>query len=156
MRVIKKSPPVSLGQILQFDIYQGALEHTLSLQPTNAEFLKTREGIRMWLRRYETFMSFRQAMCETALMMNTLLDASPVKYDQWILRVANNEEVITHICNILADVEEASREQPMEIDSTTTTTTTEKQTSQEEPMETDIDELVAKFKALHWQYAHRN
>ena len=150
MNVIKKSPPVSLGRILQFDIYRGSLEHTLSLQPTSSEFLKSKDGLRTWLGRYETFMTFRQAMCETALIMNTILDASPVKYRQWLLHVANNEDVITYLCNVLKDVEEASREQSMDIDSTTTTTENMEieQASQEEPMDIDMDELTAKFEAL--------
>lgn len=138
--VIKKTLPVSLSRILQFDIYQAALEHTLSLEPTNSEFLKTKDGIKMWLNRYETFMTFRQAMCETALMMNTILDTTPVKYDQWKLHVANNEDVITFICKVLKDIEEASREsqrsESMEVESQT----------EEEPM--DVDELTAKFEAL--------
>lgn len=121
--VIKKTLPVSLSRILQFDIYQAALEHTLSLEPTNSEFLKTKDGIKMWLNRYETFMTFRQAMCETALMMNTILDTTPVKYDQWKLHVANNEDVITFICKVLKDIEEASREsqrsESMEVESQT-------------------------------------
>ena len=35
--VIKKTLPVSLGRILQFDIYQAALEHTLSLEEASWE-----------------------------------------------------------------------------------------------------------------------
>ena len=143
--VIKKTLPVSLGRILQFDIYQAALEHTLSLEPTNSEFLKTKDGIRMWLNRYGTFMTSRQAMCETALMMNTILDASPVKYDQWKLHVANNEDVITYICKLLKDVEEASWEEPMESQKSESMEV-ESQTEEEEPM--DIDELTVKFENL--------
>ena len=143
--VIKKTLPVSLGRILQFDIYQAALEHTLSLEPTNSEFLKTKAGIIMWLNRYGTFMTFRQAMCETALMMNTILDATPVKYDQWKLHVANNEDVITYICKLLKDVEEASWEEPMESQKSEIMAV-ESQTEEEEPM--DIDELTVKFENL--------
>ena len=70
MYVIKKTLPVSSGRILQFDIYQSALGHTLSLEPVNSEFLTTKDGIRMWLHRFGTFMTFRQAICEIAPMMN--------------------------------------------------------------------------------------
>ena len=55
MTSITKSLPVCLDQVLQFDVYKSALQQTLSLEPTNAKFLKTREGINMWLNRLETF-----------------------------------------------------------------------------------------------------
>ena len=90
-------------------------------------------------------MTFRQAMCETALMMNTILDATPVKYDQWKLHVANNEDVITYICKLLKDVEEASWEEPMESQKPESMEV-ESQTEEEEPM--DIDELTVKFENL--------
>lgn len=147
MYIIKKSLPVSLGRILQFDIYQAALEHTLSLEPVNSEFLQTDDGIKMWLNRYGTFMTFRQAMCETALMMNTILDTTPVKYDQWKLHVANNEDVITYIRHVLTDIEKASREEPMDIQSQTEEEPMDIESQRkEEPM--DIDELTVKFEAL--------
>ena len=56
---ITRSLPVSLDQILHFDVYKSALEQTLSLEPPMADFLKSREGIKMWLNRLETFETFR-------------------------------------------------------------------------------------------------
>ncbi len=148
-RIIRKSLPVSLDQILKFDIYRLALEHILSLEPEDAEFLKSREGILQWLRQYEIFMSFREAMKEIARYKNTLIDDSTVKFIHWKSYVANNEDVITYIYDLIKGLDE----EPMVEDHTTITAITTSSNQQEEeeeeiPMETDIDELCAQIDAL--------
>ena len=72
MNSITKSLPVCLDQILQFDVYKCAL------QPTEAEFLKTREGINMWLNRLETFGTFKYWCRKIANGMWRLIDDSPI------------------------------------------------------------------------------
>ena len=147
-RIIRKTLPVSLDQILKFDIYRLALEHILSLEPEDAEFLKSREGILQWLRQYEIFMSFREAMKEIARYKNTLIDDSTVKFIHWKSYVANNEDVITYIYDLIKGLDE----EPMVKDHTTITATTSSNQQEEEekeiPMETDIDELCAQIDAL--------
>lgn len=138
IKTIRKSLPVSLDQILKFEIYRLALEQTLSLEPDNVDFLKTKDDIHVWLRRYDTFMSFRHEMKRTAWLMSNILDESPVKLDQWRLHVANNDEVISYIYNMIMDIERASSEQPMDCS----------ETRHEEPMETDIDDLIKQMDSL--------
>ena len=52
MYTITKSLPVCLDQILHFDVYKITLDHILSLEPSSAEFLKTRAGIKSWFNRF--------------------------------------------------------------------------------------------------------
>ena len=59
MYTITKSLPVCLDQILHFDVYKITLDHILSLEPSNAEYLTTKAGIKNWLNRFETFDTFR-------------------------------------------------------------------------------------------------
>ena len=111
---ITKSLQVCLDQVLQFDVYKSALQQTLSLEPTNAEFLKTREGINMWLNSLETFGTFKHWCKRIANEMWRLIDDSPITYLHWFTHVANNENVISHLQSILTDIQRASEEEDME------------------------------------------
>ena len=113
MNSITKSLPVCLDQILQFDVYKCALQQTLSLEPTDAEFLKTREGINMWLNRLETFGTFKYWCRKIANEMWRLIDDSPMTYLHWLTHVANNDGVISHLKSILIDIRRDSEEEDM-------------------------------------------
>ena len=114
MNSITKSLPVCLDQILQFDVYKCALQQTLSLEPTEAEFLKTREGINMWLNRLETFGTFKYWCRKIANEMWRLIDDSPITYLHWLTHVANNDGVISHLESILTDIRRDCEEEDME------------------------------------------
>ena len=114
MTSITKSLPVCLDQVLQFDVYKSALQQTLSLEPTNAGFLKTREGINMWLNRLETFGIFKHWCRRIANEMWRLIDDSPITYLHWLSYVSNNENVIFHLQSILTDIQRASEEEDMD------------------------------------------
>lgn len=114
MEIITKSLPVCLDQVLQFDVYKSALHQILSLEPTDAEFLKTREGINMWLNRLETFATFRYWCKKIANEMWRLIDDSPITYLHWLTHVANNANVISHLQSILAEIRRASEEEDMD------------------------------------------
>ena len=115
MTSITKSLPVCLDQVLQFDVYKSALQQTLSLEPTNAEFLKTREGINMWLNSLETFGTFKH-WCKRIANMWRLIDDSPITYLHWLTHVANNDNVISHLQSILTDIQRASEEEDMDFE----------------------------------------
>ena len=114
MTSITKSLPVCLDQVLQFDVYKSALHQTLSLEPTNAEFLKTREGINMWLNRLEMFGTFKHWCKRIANEMWRLIDDSPITYLHWLTHVAHNANVISHLQSILTDIRRASEEEDMD------------------------------------------
>ena len=113
---ITRSLPVCLDQILHFDVYKSALEQTLSLEPPMADFLKSREGIKMWLNRLETFETFRYWVKKIAYEMLRLIDDSPITYIDWLTFVASNETVTSHIDSVLKDIQRASEEEAMEFE----------------------------------------
>ena len=113
---ITRSLPVCLDQILHFDVYKSALEQTLSLEPPMADFLKSREGIKMWLNRLETFETFRYWVKKIAYEMLRLIDDSPITYMDWLTFVASNETVTSHIDSVLKDIQRASEEEAMEFE----------------------------------------
>ena len=128
MYIITRSLPVCLDQIVHFDVYKLALDQVLSLEPPEAEFLKSREGISTWLGSLETFQSFRKWAKQIAHEMMRCIDDSPITYINWTKYVANNEVVINHICSVLEDVRRASEMEEMDyedlisaIDNLTTT-----------------------------------
>ena len=114
MYTITKSLPVCLDQILQFDVYKITLEHILSLEPSSAEFLKTRAGIKNWLNRFETFDTFRFWTKRNAREMLRIIDDTPVTYMDWLTYVANSESVISHIEAVLKEIQQASEEEDMD------------------------------------------
>ena len=85
MYTITKSLPVCLDKILHFDVYKITLDHILSLEPSSAEFLKTRAGIKNWLNRFETFDTFRFWTKRNARKMLRIIDDTPVTYMDCIL-----------------------------------------------------------------------
>ena len=113
---ITRSRPVCLDQILHFDVYKSVLEQTLSLEPPMADFLKSREGIKMWLNRLETFETFRYWVKKIAYEMLRLIDDSPITYIDWLMFVASNETVTSHIDSVLKDIQRASEEEAMEFE----------------------------------------
>ena len=113
---IMRSLPVCLDQILHFDVYKSALEQTLSLEPPMAYFLKSREGIKMWLNKLETFETFRYWVKKIAYEMLRLIDVSLITYIDWLTFVASNENVTSHIDSVLKDIQRASEEEAMEFE----------------------------------------
>ena len=113
-RTITKSLPVCLDQILHFDVYKITLDHILSLEPSSAEFLKTRAGIKNWLNRFETFDTFRFWTKPNAREMLRIIDDFPVTYMDWVTYVANNESMIAHIDSVLKDIQQVSEEMDYE------------------------------------------
>ena len=97
MYTITKSLPVFLDQFLHFDVYKITLDHILSLEQSNADFLKTRAGIKNWLNRLETFDTFRFWTKRNAQKMLRIIDDTPITYMDWLTYVANSESVISHI-----------------------------------------------------------
>ena len=114
MYTITKSLPVCLDQILNFDVYKITLDHILSLEPSSAEFLKTRAGIKNWLNRFETFDTFRFWTKRNAREMLRIIDDTPVTYMDWLTYVANSESVISHIEAVLKEIQQASEEEDMD------------------------------------------
>ena len=114
MYTITKSLPVCLDQILHFDVYKIILDHILSLEPSSAEFLKTRAGIKNWLNRFETFDTFRFWTKRNAREMLRIIDDTPVTYMDWVTYVANSESVISHIEAVLKEIQQASEEEDMD------------------------------------------
>ena len=114
MYTITKSLPVCLDQILHFDVYNITLDHILSLEPSSAEFLKTRAGIKNWLNRFETFDTFRFWTKRNAREMLRIIDDTPVTYMDWLTYVANGESVISHIEAVLKEIQQASEEEDMD------------------------------------------
>ena len=113
---ITRSLPVCLDQILHFDVCKSALEQTLFLEPPMADFLKSREGIKMWLNRLETFETFRYWVEKNAYEILRLTDDSPITYIDWLTFVASNENVTSHIDSVLKDIQRASEEEAMEFE----------------------------------------
>ena len=114
MYTITKSLPVCLDQILNFDVYKITLDHILSLEPSSAEFLKTRAGIKNWLNRFETFDTFRFWTKRNAREMLRIIDDTPINYIDWVTYVANSESVISHIQAVLKEIQQASEEEDMD------------------------------------------
>ena len=114
MYTITKSLPVCLDQILHFDVYKIILDHILSLEPSSAEFLKTRAGIKNWLNRFETYDTFRFWTKRNAREMVRIIDDTPVTYMDWVTYVANSESVISHIEAVLKEIQQASEEEDMD------------------------------------------
>ena len=114
MYTITKSLPVYLDQILHFDVYKINLDHILSLEPSSAEFLKTRAGIKNWLNRFETFDTFRFWTKRNAREMLRIIDDTPVTYMDWVTYVANSESVISHIEAVSKEIQQASEEEDMD------------------------------------------
>ena len=114
MYMITKSLPVCLDQILHFDVYKITLAHILSLEPSSAEFLKTRAGIKNWLNRFETFDTFRFWTKRNAREMLRIIDDTPVTYMDWLTYVANSESVISHIEAVLKEIQQVSEEEDMD------------------------------------------
>ena len=108
MHTITKSLPVCLDQILHFDVYKLILDHILSLEPSSAEFLKTRAGIKNWLNQFEKFDTFRFWTKRNAREMLRIIDDTPVTYMDWVTYVSNNESVIAHIDSVLKDIQQVS------------------------------------------------
>ena len=106
-----KSLPVCLDQILHFDVYKITLDHILSLEPSSAEFLKTRAGIKNWLNRFETFDTLRFWTKRNAREMLRIIDNTPITYIDWVTYVANSESVISHIEAVLKEIQQASEEE---------------------------------------------
>ena len=98
MYTITKSLPVCLDQI----------------EPSSAEFLKTRAGIKNWLNRFETFDTFRFWTKRNAREMLRIIDDTPVTYMDWLTYVANSESVISHIEAVLKEIQQASEEEDMD------------------------------------------
>ena len=96
------------------DVYKITLDHILSLEPTNAEFLKTRAGIKNWLNRFETFDTFRFWTKRYAREMLRIIDDSPITYMNWLTYVANNGSVIAHIDSVFKDIQQVSEEMDYE------------------------------------------
>ena len=103
-----------LRSILHFDVYKITLDHILSLEPSSAEFLKTRAGIKNWLNRFETFDTFRFWTKRNAREMLRIIDDTPVTYMDWLTYVANSESVISHIEAVLKEIQQASEEEDMD------------------------------------------
>ena len=101
-----------LDQILHFDVYKLILDHILSLEPSSAEFLKTRAGIKNWLNRFETFETFRIWTKRNAREMLRIIDDTPVTYMDWVTYVPN-ESVISHIDAVLKEIQQASEEEDL-------------------------------------------
>ena len=99
---------------LHFDVYKITLDHILSLEPSSAEFLKTRAGIKNWLYRFETFDTFRFWTKGNAREMLRIIDDTPVTYMDWVTYVANSESVISHIEAVLKEIQQASEEENMD------------------------------------------
>ena len=97
-----------------FDVYKITLDHILSLEPSSAEFLKTRAGIKNWLNRFETFDTFRFWTKRNAREMLRIIDDTPVTYMDWLTYVANSESVISHIEAVLKEIQQASEEEDMD------------------------------------------
>ena len=114
MYTITKSLPVCLDQNLHFDVYKITLDHILSLEPSNAEFLKTRAGIKNWLNRFETFDTFRFSNKRNAREMLRIIDDTPITYIDWVTYVANSESVISDIEAVLKEIQQASEEEDMD------------------------------------------
>ena len=114
MYTITKSLPVCLDQILHFDVYKITLHHILSLEPSSAEFLKTRAGIKNWLNQFETFDTFRFWTKRNAREMLRIIDDTPVTYMDWVTYVANSESVISHIEAVLKEIQQASEDEDMD------------------------------------------
>ena len=114
MYTITKSLPVCLDQIFIFDVYKITLDHILSLEPSSAEFLKTRAGIKNWLNRFETFDTFRFWTKRNAREMLRIIDNTPITYIDWVTYVANSERVISHIEAVLKEIQQASEEEDMD------------------------------------------
>ena len=114
MYTITKSLPVCLDQTLHFDVYKITLDLILSLEPSSAEFLKTRAGIKNWLNRFETFDTFRFWTKRNAREMLRIIDDTPVTYMDWVTYVANSESVISHIEAVLKEIQQASEEEDMD------------------------------------------
>ena len=114
MYTIIKSLPVCLDQCLHFDVYKITLDHILSLEPSSAEFLKTRAGIKNWLNRFETFDTFRFWTKRNAREMLRIIDDTPITYMDWVTYVANSQSVISHIDAVLKEIQQASEEEDMD------------------------------------------
>ena len=114
MYTITKSLLVCLDQILLFDVYKITLDHILSLEPSSAEFLKTRAGIKNWLNRFETFDTFRFWTKRNAREMLRIIDGTNITYMDWVTYVANSESVISHIEAVLKEIQQASEEEDMD------------------------------------------
>ena len=114
MYTITKSLSVCLDQILHFDVYKITLDHILSLEPSSAEFLKTRAGIKNWLNRFDTFDTFRFWTKRNAREILRIIDDTPVTYMDWVTYVANNESVIAHIDSVYKDIQQVSEEMDYE------------------------------------------
>ena len=114
MYMITKSLPVCLDQILHFDVYKITSDHIISLEPSNAEFLKTRAGIKNWLNRFETFDTFRFWTKRNAREMLRIIDDTPITYIDWVTYVPNSESVISHIEAVLKEIQQASEEEDMD------------------------------------------
>ena len=114
MYTITKSLHVCLDQILHFDVYKITFDHILSLEPSSAEFLKTRAGIKNWLNRFETFDTFRFWTKRNAREMLRIIDDTPVTYMDWLTYVANSESVISHIEAVLKEIQQVSEEEDMD------------------------------------------
>ena len=114
MYTITKSLPVCLDQILHFDVYKITFYHILSLEPSSAEFLKKRAGIKNWLNRFETFDTYRFWTKRNAREMLRIIDDTPVTYMDWSTYVANSESVISLIEAVLKEIQQASEEEDMD------------------------------------------
>ena len=81
-----------------------------------ADFLKSREGTKMWLNRLETFETFRYWVKKIAYEMLRRIDDSPITYIDWLTYVASNEDVTSHIDSVLKDIQRASEEEATEFE----------------------------------------
>ena len=111
MYTVTKSLPMCLDQFLHFDVYKITLDHIFSLEPSNAEFLERRAGIKNWLNRFETFDTFRFWTKCNARQMLRIIDDTPITYMDWLTYVANSESVISHIEK---EIQQASGEEEID------------------------------------------
>ena len=84
------------------------------MEPSNAESLETRAGIKNWLNRFETFDAFRFWTNCNAQQMLRIIDDTPITYMDWLTYVANSESVISHIDAVLKEIQHTSEEEEMD------------------------------------------
>ena len=112
--LIAHNPQITFTTIIHKLTNRFMLDHILSLEPSSAELLKTRAGIKNWLNRFETFDTFRFWTKRNAREMLRIIDNTPITYIDWVTYVANSESVISHIEAVLKEIQQASEEENMD------------------------------------------
>ena len=80
MYTITKSLPVRLDKVCHLDVYKLTLDHILSLEPSEVEFLKMEAGIKNWLNRFETYETFRFRTKRNAQQVFRIIYDTPITY----------------------------------------------------------------------------